>query len=94
MPRKFSPSDFCGSCLEIGCASDGSGTVRETLNSPGYSTPLGRFDINYMILLGLKNNGGCSSCINMVERATEENDDDDDDDYGDEDVYDDDDDED
>jgi hypothetical protein len=70
MSRQLSTSDFCESCLKIGCGNNRSSTVRELLNSPGYSNPMGYTALNYTILYGLKDNGGCSSCINKVERAT------------------------
>jgi hypothetical protein len=71
MSRKLSTSDFCESCLEIGCTNDRSLRVKKILESPGYSDPRGYPDLNYTILYGLVENGGCSSCINMVKRATE-----------------------
>jgi len=69
MSRRLSKSDFCESCLEIGCGNDRSTTVEEILDSPGYPT-LGYPSLNYTILYGLQDNGGCSSCIDMVESAT------------------------
>jgi hypothetical protein len=68
--RKLSTSDFCGSCLGIGCGNDGSMTVQEILNSPGYSNPMGFSSLNYTIQYGLEENGGCSSCIYMAQSAT------------------------
>ena len=69
MSRELSTSDFCESCLKIGCGNDRSTTVREILNSPGYHN-MGYMGANYTILGGLQNNGGCPSCINMVKNAT------------------------
>jgi len=71
MSRKLSTSEFCESCLKIGCTNDRSMTVKEILESPGYPNLLGYSSLNYTILYGLQDNGGCSSCINMVERATD-----------------------
>ena len=70
MSRKLSTSDFCKSCLKVGCTNDRSMTVEEILNSVGYSNPVGALSLNYTIQYGLEENGGCSSCINMVKRAT------------------------
>jgi len=67
MTRTLSTSDFCESCLEIRCAGN---TVKEILNSQGYATPIGPCSLNYSILYGLQDNGGCPGCINMVESAT------------------------
>jgi len=71
MSRRLSTSDFCESCLKIGCSNDGSMTVKEILDSPGYPNPVGYSSLNYTILYGLEDNGGCSSCINKVKRATD-----------------------
>ena len=71
MSMQLSTSDFCESCLEISCGNDHSMTVKEILNSPGYHNFLGYSGLNYTILYGLEENGGCSSCINMVKRATD-----------------------
>jgi hypothetical protein len=71
MSRKLSTSDFCASCLEIGCTNDRSLTVKEILNSPGYPNPMGYESLNYTILYGLEENGGCPNCINTVKRATD-----------------------
>jgi len=68
--RQLSTSDFCASCLEIGCGNDKSMTVKEILNSPGYPNPMGYSSLNYSILYGLEENGGCSSCINTTRNAT------------------------
>jgi len=71
MSRQLSTSDFCESCLKIGCTNDRSMTVEKILDSPGYSQPMGYSTLNYTILYGLEENGGCSSCINTVKRATD-----------------------
>ena len=70
MSMRLSMSDFCGSCLEIGCGNDRSFTVKELLNSPGYLNTMAFMDLNHTILYGLEDNGGCPSCKNMVKRAT------------------------
>jgi hypothetical protein len=70
MTRKLSTSEFCESCLEIGCGNDRSITVKEILDSSGYAHPLGSSSLNYTIMFGLQANGGCSSCITVVESAT------------------------
>jgi uncharacterized protein (TIGR02145 family) len=45
-------------------------TIEEFLNSPGYNAPMGYIAINPIILLYLEENGGCSSCINLLKLAT------------------------
>ena len=67
---RFSTSDFCESCLKIGCGEDRSITVKDFLDSPGYAHPLVPANINYAILFGLEDNGGCPSCINKAKSAT------------------------
>jgi len=68
--RQLSTSDFCASCLEIGCTNDKSTTVKQLLNSPGYQNPMGYSSLNYTIQYGLEDNGGCSRCINTAKNAT------------------------
>jgi len=47
-----------------------SDTVEEMLDCVGYSKPEGPTYINEMLLVWLEDNGGCSSCISMLRRAT------------------------
>jgi hypothetical protein len=68
--RQLSTSDFCESCLEVGCGNDRSITVRHILNSPGYPNLAGYSSLNYTIQYGLEENGGCPSCINTAKNAT------------------------
>jgi len=73
MSRKLSTSDFCNSCLEIGHPNDPNNpdlSVKGILNGRGYALPSGYMDLNSLILYILQENGGCSSCINMVKQAT------------------------
>ena len=68
--KKLSKSDFCASCLEIGCTNDRSMTVKYILDSPGYQDVRGYSSLNYTIQYGLEDNGGCSRCINTAKNAT------------------------
>ena len=71
MAMKLSTSDFCQSCLKIRCGNDGgAGTVKELLLCSGYQDPRGFSFLNNTILYCLEDNGGCSSCLTKVRKAT------------------------
>ena len=70
---KISKTDLCNSCLKIRPRmNDGSlgMAIEDLLDSKGYNQPMGFFMGNHAILLYLQENGGCSSCINLFQRAT------------------------
>jgi len=66
MQGKIEKYELCASCLEIP-------EIRASLDSEGYNRNLmARKMLNIGLLQRLKNNGGCSACINLFERALEE----------------------
>jgi len=74
MSKKISKEELCYNCRQIHpIMSNGNpyeSSLGEYLDSVGYQNPSARVFMNQQILHFLKNNGGCSSCIGLLERAT------------------------
>jgi len=47
-------------------------SVEDFLDSKGYNNPMGGFIIgNHAVLCYLEENGGCSTCVSLLRRATQ-----------------------
>jgi hypothetical protein len=66
---KLSKQDFCDTCREKQLHPDF--TLEEFLDGKGYNMPTGYFMGNHMILVNFEKMGGCSSCINLLKKATQ-----------------------
>jgi hypothetical protein len=72
---KISKYDLCDACLAINPIMDNGmpyeKSIADFFDSPGYNNGTDAFVmINFMVLEHLKNNGGCTSCINALKRVT------------------------
>jgi len=77
MPRKISKYDLCNSCRSLRPRmSDGSlgYSIEEMIDGKGYASTnsMAIYMINESILTYLKEDGGCSKCIDIARRANQE----------------------
>ena len=73
--RRIQKEELCDSCREIhpimSNGKENEHSIEDMLNSSGYKGPT-YFFLNSAILLYLRENGGCSECIDLFESVAGE----------------------